>query len=107
MLPRALCAVLTVLNESSWCRSANFQRYRRDAGTDRAILKFEGKVRDTETGNEHFGARYYSNRFGCWLSADWSAVPAPVPYANFTNPQTLNLYAMVADDHATCYGSAA
>jgi hypothetical protein len=25
-------------------------------------------------------------------------VPAPVPYANLTNPQTLNLYAMVADD---------
>ncbi len=25
-------------------------------------------------------------------------MPAPVPYANLTNPQTLNLYAMVADD---------
>jgi RHS repeat-associated protein len=60
--------------------------------------KFEGKERDTETGNDDFGARYYSNRFGRWLSADWSAVPAPVPYANLTNPQTLNLYAMVADD---------
>src|SRR6266581_6223861 len=60
--------------------------------------KFEGKERDTETGNDDFGARYYSNRFGRWLSADWSAVPAPVPYANLANPQTLNLYAMVADD---------
>jgi len=60
--------------------------------------KFEGKERDTETGNDDFGARYYSNRFGRWLSADWSAVPAPVPYANLINPQTLNLYAMVADD---------
>jgi len=60
--------------------------------------KFEGKERDTETGNDDFGARYYSNRFGRWLSADWSAVPAPVPYANLTNPQTLNLYSMVADD---------
>jgi len=60
--------------------------------------KFEGKERDTETGNDDFGARYYSNRFGRWLSADWSAVPVPVPYANLTNPQTLNLYAMVADD---------
>ena len=60
--------------------------------------KFQGKERDTETGNDDFGARYYSNRFGRWLSADWSAVPAPVPYANLTNPQTLNLYAMVADD---------
>ncbi|MBZ5527084.1 MAG: hypothetical protein LAN71_04165 [Acidobacteriia bacterium] len=60
--------------------------------------KFEGKERDLESGNDEFGARYYSNRFGRWLSADWSAVPAPVPYANFTNPQTLNLYAMVSDD---------
>ncbi|GAC1657309.1 MAG: hypothetical protein NVS9B15_18630 [Acidobacteriaceae bacterium] len=60
--------------------------------------KFEGKERDTETGNDDFGARYYSNRFGRWLSADWSAVPAPVPYANLTNPQTLNLYSMVGDD---------
>ena len=60
--------------------------------------KFEGKERDTETGNDDFGARYYSNRFGRWLSADWSAVPVAVPYANPSNPQTLNLYAMVADD---------
>ena len=48
--------------------------------------------------NDDFGARYYSNRFGRWLSADWSSVPVPVPYANLTNPQTLNLYSMVADD---------
>src|ERR1700674_4828944 len=33
-----------------------------------------------------------------WLSADWSGVPVAVPYANLTNPQTLNLYAMVSDD---------
>jgi len=63
--------------------------------------KFEGKERDTETGNDDFGARYYSNRFGRWLSADWSNVPVPVPYANLTNPQTLNLYAMVSDDPET------
>jgi len=60
--------------------------------------KFEGKERDTETGNDDFGARYYSNRFGRWLSADWSSVPVAVPYANLSNPQTLNLYAMVSDD---------
>jgi RHS repeat-associated protein len=60
--------------------------------------KFEGKERDTVTSNDDFGARSYSWRFGRWLSADWSAVPVPVPYANLTNPQTLNLYSMVADD---------
>jgi RHS repeat-associated protein len=62
------------------------------------LFKFEGKIRDYETGNDDFGARYYSNRFGRWLSADWSNVPVAVPYANLTNPQTLNLYSMVADD---------
>jgi hypothetical protein len=36
--------------------------------------------------------------FGRFLSADWSAVPAAVPYANLTNPQTLNLYAIVSDN---------
>ncbi|HEV2223872.1 MAG TPA: RHS repeat-associated core domain-containing protein [Candidatus Acidoferrales bacterium] len=63
--------------------------------------KFEGKERDTETGNDDFGARYYTSRLGRWLSADWSSVPAPVPYANLTNPQTLNLYAMVSDNPET------
>jgi len=60
--------------------------------------KFEGKERDAETQNDDFGARYYSWRLGRWLSSDWSAVPIPVPYANLTNPQTLNLYSMVEDD---------
>jgi hypothetical protein len=35
---------------------------------------------------------------GRFLSADWSSTPSPVPYANLTNPQTLNLYAMVSDN---------
>ena len=60
--------------------------------------KFEGKERDSETQNDEFGARNYSWRYGRWLSADWSSVPVPVPYANLTNPQTLNLYAMVSDN---------
>lgn len=60
--------------------------------------KFDGKERDPETLNDDFGARNYTWRFGRWLSSDWSAVPVAVPYANLTNPQTLNLYSMVADD---------
>ena len=59
------------------------------------------KERDTETNNDDFGARYYSSSFGRWTSPDWSAIPAPVPYANLTNPQTLNLYAMVSDNPET------
>src|SRR4029077_4184062 len=60
--------------------------------------KWTGKERDAETGNDDFDARYYSSVYGRFLSADWSAVPEAVPYANLTNPQTLNLYAIVRDN---------
>jgi RHS repeat-associated protein len=60
--------------------------------------KWTGKERDAETGNDNFDARYYSSVYGRFLSADWSAVPVAVPYANLTNPQTLNLYAIVHDN---------
>ncbi len=93
---------VTTTNTGVVCYDADFYPY----GGERSYTntcsqnnyKFEGKERDTETGNDDFGARYYSNRFGRWLSADWSSIPVPVPYANLTNPQTLNLYSMVADD---------
>jgi RHS repeat-associated protein len=88
-------------NTGAVCYDADFYPYggeRPYTNSCAQNYKFEGKERDTETGNDDFGARYYSNRFGRWLSADWSSVPVPVPYANLTNPQTLNLYAMVADD---------
>ncbi len=93
---------VTTTNTGVVCYDADFYPY----GGERSYTntcpqnnyKFEGKERDTETGNDNFGARYYSNRFGRWLSADWSSLPVPVPYANLTNPQTLNLYGMVADD---------
>jgi RHS repeat-associated protein len=57
--------------------------------------KFTGKERDTETGLDYFGARYYSNGLGRWVSADWSAAPVPVPYSDGADPQTLNLYGYV------------
>ena len=89
---------------SALCYDADFSPW----GAERTIAnscaqdyKFEGKERDTETGNDDFGARYYSSSFGRWTSPDWSAIPAPVPYANLINPQTLNLYAMVHDNPET------
>jgi len=57
--------------------------------------KFTGKERDGETGLDYFGAHYYSNGLGRWVSADWSATPVPVPYADFEDPQTLNQYSYV------------
>jgi RHS repeat-associated protein len=57
--------------------------------------KFTGKERDTETGLDYFGARYYGSNMGRWMSPDWSADPSPVPYAKLDDPQSLNLYAYV------------
>ncbi len=90
---------------TSPCFDADFLPfgYEKDVSTTctQNSYKFEGKERDTETGNDDFGARYYSSNLGRWESPDWSSIPAPVPYANLTNPQTLNLYAMVGDNPET------
>jgi len=57
-----------------------------------------GKPRDTESNLDDFGARYLSSQWGRWMSPDWSAAPSGVPYAAYTNPQSLNLYAYVGND---------
>jgi RHS repeat-associated protein len=66
--------------------------------TDYDPLHFTGKERDAESGNDYFGARYYSSAMGRWLSPDWSAKYDPVPYAKLDNPQTLNLYQYVLNN---------
>jgi RHS repeat-associated protein len=53
---------------------------------------FTGKERDAESGNDYFPARYYASAMGRFMSPDWSAKIAPVPYAKLGNPQSLNLY---------------
>ena len=55
--------------------------------------QFTGQGRDWETGLDYFGARYYAGAMGRFVSADWSDKPEAVPYADFGDPQTLNLYA--------------
>ena len=72
--------------------------------------KFTGKERDpmAEGGKDYFPARYYVNGFGRWLSPDEytggptsaygppdPAPPGALPYADITNPQSLNKYAYV------------
>src|SRR5271166_6198809 len=60
--------------------------------------RFTGKERDTESGNDYFGARYYSSAMGRFMSPDWSGTPSAVPYANLFNPQSLNLYAYAGNN---------
>jgi RHS repeat-associated protein len=63
--------------------------------------KFTGKERDTESGNDYFGARYLSSTNGRWMSPDWSASPQAVPYASLADPQSLNLYSYVGNSPLT------
>ena len=46
----------------------------------RGASRTSGKERDAESGNDYFGARYYSSTMGRFMSPDWSAKAEPVPY---------------------------
>ena len=61
-------------------------------------LHFTGKERDTESGLDYFGARYYASSMGRFLNPDWSAKVESVPYAKLDNPQSLNLYAYMKNN---------
>jgi len=63
--------------------------------TSNNTVKFTGKYRDGESQLDYFGARYYSNVNGRFMSPDWAAKPTTVPYAKFGDPQSLNLYSYV------------
>jgi len=55
---------------------------------------FTGKERDTESGNDYFGARYYGSSMGRFTSPD----PVLITTERLMNPQQLNLYAYVANN---------
>jgi RHS repeat-associated protein len=60
-----------------------------------------GKERDSESGNDYFGARYYSSSMGRFLSPDFNNAgddPEPIPYADLEGPQSLNLYSYVGNN---------
>jgi RHS repeat-associated protein len=65
------------------------------ANGDSNHYKFTGKERDSESGLDYFGARYYGNALGRFITPDWAARAATVPYADFVDPQSLNLYTYV------------
>jgi RHS repeat-associated protein len=63
--------------------------------------KFTGKERDSESGLDEFGARYYGSSLGRFMTPDWAAKPTAVPYAHYGNPQSLNLYSYVQNNPTT------
>jgi RHS repeat-associated protein len=75
------------------------------------LSQFTGKERDAETGLDYFLARYYSGAQGRFLSPDeWKGgivdpttgqdieTNTALPYADITDPQTLNKYAYVRNN---------
>jgi RHS repeat-associated protein len=65
---------------------------------ERIRSRCTGKERDAESGLDNFGARYDSSTLGRFMTPDWAARPTTVPYANFGDPQSLNLYGYVRND---------
>jgi RHS repeat-associated protein len=63
-----------------------------------SAYKFTGKERDSESGLDSFGARYYGSSIGRFMSPDWDEAPSPIPYVRLDDPQTLNLYAYVGNN---------
>jgi RHS repeat-associated protein len=74
-------------------------------------VKYTGKERDQETGLDYFIARYYSGAQGRFTSPDefpggivdpitgqQVGQPGPLPYADITDPQTVNKYAYVRNN---------
>ncbi len=62
------------------------------------MSRFTCKERDTESGLDYFGARYYASSMGRWMSPDWADKPEAVPYSSLDNPQSLNLYGYVGNN---------
>lgn len=55
---------------------------------------FTGKERDTESGNDYFGARYYASSMGRWLSPD----PKLLSTQRMLNPQQWNMYSYAGNE---------
>jgi RHS repeat-associated protein len=53
-----------------------------------AASRYTGKERDSESGNDYFGARYYASSMGRFLSPD----PLYFKASRLKDPQALNLY---------------
>jgi RHS repeat-associated protein len=60
--------------------------------------QFAEYQRDWESNLDNAQARYYASALGRFMSPDRSDFPDSVPYADFQNPQTLNLYSYVEND---------
>jgi RHS repeat-associated protein len=82
----------------TWSNSTSALGLRSLAVENRVRSRCTGKERDAESGNDYFGARYYASSMGRWMSPDWAAGAEAIPYADFSDPQSLNLYSYVRNN---------
>jgi RHS repeat-associated protein len=71
---------------------------------DTASERFTGKERDSESGLDNSLARYFGASLGRFTGPDYvgdGLDPVPVPWADFSNPQSLNLYGYVRNNPLT------
>ncbi len=80
------------------CYDSDFQPFGAEMnyGVNSCALnyKFTGQERDTETGNDHYWARYFGVTMSRWMTPD------PVA-GDITNPQSLNRYAYALNNPTT------
>ena len=88
----------TILNESDFYPWGGELQFVNNVSNH---YKYGGHERDSETNLDYYGARYYGNALGRFLTPDWAAKATAVPYANFGNPQSLNLYAYTNNNPTT------
>lgn len=88
--------VMVQAGQNTACYDADFYPY----GGERVITnscaqnyKFTGKERDTESGNDYFGARYYASNLGRFLSVDPSMESVVL-----RKPQTWNRYSYTVNN---------
>lgn len=67
--------------------------YAAASADDATPLHYTGRERDTESGNDYFGARYYGSSMGRFLSPD-----EPFVDQSPADPQSWNLYAYVRNN---------
>ncbi|MDE1155561.1 MAG: RHS repeat-associated core domain-containing protein [Acidobacteriaceae bacterium] len=56
--------------------------------------RYTGKERDTESGLDYFGARYYGSSMGRFQSSD----PSGMAFTSLSNPQSFNMYSYVQNN---------
>jgi RHS repeat-associated protein len=88
------CFSLPFGNDTPYSRLPNCPNLGSQTAPDDTEQHFTGKERDTESGNDYFGARYYASWMGRFESPDSGKVTS----AHLADPQKWNMYAYVVNN---------